>query len=157
MRKSTARVALVGAALLVLGVMGAGAVSAAPGQAPAAAPSASAKPAGGPFDKVLRRMVHATVVVRNADGTVATYQLDRGTIASVGSGTITISEAGGGTATVSTDAATRVRKAGAKSDLSSLAAGDQVSVVSEVQGSTAMAKAIVVPKPLAARLPAPTN
>jgi len=157
MRKPTARIAVVGAALLVLGVMGAGAVTAAPGQAPGAAPtgaapSAAANPAlVGPFARIGRQVVHGTVVIAKKDGTLVTLQLDRGAIASVGSGTITISEAGGRTETVTTDVTTRVRRAGAKSDLAALAVGDRVAVVSEVQGSTAVARMIVVPKPLPAR------
>jgi hypothetical protein len=160
MRKSTARVALVGAALITLGVIGAGAVAAAPAQpqtgtgAVAAAGKAAAL---GPFERIGRRVVHGTVVVQKKDGTFVTLQLDRGTIASVGSGTITISEPGGRTETVTTNADTRVRKGGAKSDLSKLAVGDTVSVVSEVQGSSAVAQMVLVPRPRPTQLPAPTN
>jgi hypothetical protein len=159
MRKSTARVALVGAALLTLGAIGSGAVIAAPAKAPAAAgTAAAAAPAAlGPFERIGRRVVHGTVVVQKKDGTFVTLQLDRGTIASVGSGALTISEPGGRTETVTTNADTRIRKGGAKSDLSKLAVGDRVSVVSEVQGSTAVAQMIIVPRARPTQLPAPTN
>jgi hypothetical protein len=159
MRHPTARVALVGAALLTLVVIGAGAAVAAPAPAPAAAGAAATAPnsALGPFDRIGRAVVHGTVVVQKKDGTLVTMQLDRGTIAAIGGGTITISEAGGRTETVTTNADTRVRKDGAKSDLSRLAVGDKVSVVSEVQGSTPVAKTILVPRPRPTQLPAPTN
>jgi len=157
MRKSTARVALVGAALLTLGAIGAGGVTAAPAQAPAASGTAAAPAALGPFERIGRHVVHGTVVVEKKDGTFVTLQLDRGTIASVGSGALTISEPGGRTETVTTNADTRVRKGGARSDLSKLAVGDKVSVVSEVQGSTAVAQMILVPRPRPTQLPAPTN
>ena len=159
MRKSTARVALVGAALLTLGVIGAGAVTAAPAKPQARmAAAAAAKPAAlGPFARIGRHVVHGTVVVEKKDGTFVTLQLDRGTIASVGGGTLTISEAGGRSETVTTDARTRFRKDGAKSDLAGLAIGDKVAVVSEVQGSTAVAQLVLVPRPRPAKTAAPTN
>ena len=154
MRKSTARAALVGAALLSLGVVGAGAVTAAPVQPQARtgiAAAAAAADALGPFERIGRHVVHGTVVVQKKDGTFVTMQLDRGTIASIGSGMVTVSEPGGRTETVATNAQTRVRKDGVKSDLSKLAVGDRVGVVSEVQGSTAVAQLIVVPRPRPAR------
>ena len=160
MRKSTARVALVGAALITLGVIGAGAVAAAPAQpqtgtgAGAAAGKAAAL---GPFERIGRRVVHGTVVVQKKDGTFVTLQLDRGTIASIGAGTVTIAEPGGRTETVTTNSATRVRKDAAKSDVSKLAVGDRVAVVSEVQGSGAVARMIMVPRPRPTTFPAPTN
>ena len=154
MRKSTMRVALVGAALLTLGVMGAGSVAAAPSTA-AAAPAKAA--AVGPFDRIGRHVVHGTVVVQKKDGTFVTLQLDRGTIASIGAGTVTIAEPGGRTETVTTNSATRVRKDAAKSDVSKLAVGDRVAVVSEVQGSGAVARMIMVPRPRPTTFPAPTN
>lgn len=159
MRKSTARVTLVGAALLTLGVIGAGAVTAAPAQprSSAAFSAAAEKAALGPFERIGRRVVHGTVVVQRKDGTFVTLQLDRGTIASVGAGTIVISEPGGRTETVTTNSDTRVRKDGAKSDLTRLTVGDKVSVVSEVQGSAAVARMILVPRLRPAQLPAPTN
>lgn len=157
MRKSTSRVALVSSALLALGVMSAGVVSAAPAQPGSAQASAPAKPGPGPFDKIMRHVVHGTVVVEKKDGTFVTLQFDRGTIASIGAGTLTISEAGGRTETVATNADTRVRKNGVKSDLSRLAVGDKVAVVSELRGSTPVAKMILVPRPRPTQLPAPTN
>jgi hypothetical protein len=161
MQKSKARVALVGAALITLGVIGAGAVIAAPAQRATAATTAAAgaaKPAAlGPFERIGRQVVHGTVVVQRKDGTFVTLQLDRGAVASIGAGTMTISEAGGRTETVATDADTRVRKAGAKSDLSKLVVGDKVRVVSEVRDSVAVARMILVQRPRPAQLPAPTH
>jgi hypothetical protein len=155
MRIAKWRIALVGAALVALGVVGVGMVAAAP-----------AVPAGGSVANVgqqapdgLRRLardrhiVHGVLTVEKKDGTLVTVQLDRGSVMSVGGGSLTISEKGGRTETVTTNADTRVRKDGAKSDLSKLAAGDTVIVTSELSGSTPVAKLIVVPRPLPAAKP----
>jgi hypothetical protein len=144
------RIALVGTALIALGVVGAGMVSA----APAAPVSGSAADVGQQARDALRKLardrhvVHGVLTVETKDGTLVTIQLDRGTIASVGGGSLTISEKGGRTETVATNTDTRVRKDGAKSDLSKLAVGDTVVVTSELSGSTPIAKLIVVPRPL---------
>ena len=150
MRTAKWRVALVGAALVALGVAGAGMVSAAP-VIPA---GGSAADVGQQAPEALRRparvgrIVHGVMTVEKKDGTLATVQLDRGTVASTGSGSLTISEKGSRTETVTTNADTRVRKAGAKSDLSKLVVGDTVIVTSELSGSTPIVKLIVVPPPL---------
>jgi len=150
MRIAKWRIALVGAALVALGVAGAGMVVAAP-PVPAAGPSADAAqqtPDGVRRLARDRHIVHGVVTVEKKDGTLVTIQLDRGTVASVGGGSLTISEKGGRTETVTTNTDTRVRKDGAKSDLSKLAVGDTVVVTSELSGSTPVAKLIVVPRPL---------
>lgn len=150
MRIAKWRIALVGAALVALGVAGAGMVVAAP-SVPAAGPSADAAQQAPDGMRRLardRHIVHAVVTVEKKDGTLVTIQLDRGTVASVGGGSLTISEKGGRTETVTTNTDTRVRKDGAKSDLSKLAVGDTVVVTSELSGSTPVAKLIVVPRPL---------
>lgn len=151
MHRHGGRIALVVAALLTLGIVGAG-TAAAGHPAPAAVKAVKA----GALEKLARHIVHGTVVVRRADGTLHTMQIDRGTIAAVGGGTITIAEPIGNQ-TVGTDAKTRVRKNGAKSDLSRLAVGDKVLVISEVTGGSAVADLIVVPRPRPTPLPAQTT
>jgi hypothetical protein len=150
MRIAKWRIALVGAALVALGVAGAGMVVAAP-SVPAAGPSAdAARQAPDGMRRLARdrHIVHGVVTVEKKDGTLVTIQLDRGIVASVGGGSLTISEKGGRTEAVTTSTDTRVRKGGAKSDLSKLAVGDTVVVTSELSGSTPVAKLIVVPRPL---------
>jgi hypothetical protein len=148
MARKTGRLALVGAALLTLGILGSG-------TAMAASPAA-ARAAAGPLEKITRHIVHGTVVVQKRDGTLQTLQIDRGTIASISGGSITISEPGG-SQVVGTDAQTRVRKGGAKSSVAQLAVGDRVAVVSEVRGGTAVARLVLVPRPRPATLPAQTT
>ncbi len=150
MHRHGGRFALVVAALLTLGIVGAGTVLAA--QPAPAAKSAKA----GALEKIARHIIHGTVVVQRADGTLRTLQIDRGTIASVGGSTITIAEPGGDQ-TVGTDARTRVRRNGVKSDLSKLVVGDKVRVISEVTGGSAVADLIVVPRPRPTPLPARTT
>jgi hypothetical protein len=142
---------LVVAALLTLGIVGAGTVLAAQ-PAPAAAKAARA----GALEKIARHIIHGTVVVQRADGTLQTLQIDRGTIASVGGSTITIAEPGGDQ-TVGTDAQTRVRRNGVKSDLTKLVVGDKALVISEVTGGSAVADLIVVPRPRPTPFPARTT
>ncbi len=150
MRKNAGRLALVGTALLMLGVVGAGSVMAA-SPAPTTA-AAVHKAAAGPLVRMVRHVVHGTFVVQKPDGTLQTIQLDRGTIASISGATITISEPIGNQ-TVTTNAQTRVRKGGVKSDVSKLAVGDKVAVVSVVEGGTPVAEFILVPRPRPAGLP----
>jgi hypothetical protein len=151
MHRHGGRFALVVAALLTLGIVGAGTVLAAQ-PAPAAAKAAKA----GALEKIARHIIHGTVVVQRADGTLQTLQIDRGTIASVGGSTITISEPGGDQ-TVGTDAQTRVRRNGVKGDLTKLVVGDKVLVISGVTGGSAVADLIVVPRPRPTPLPAQTT
>ncbi len=145
MSRKTGKLALAGAALLALGILGSG----------TAAAAQPARAAAGPLEKITRHIVHGTVVVQKKDGTLQTLQIDRGTIASISGATITISEPGG-SQVVTTDAQTRVRKNGAKSDVSKLAVGDRVAVVSALDSGTAVAQLIIVPRPVPAKLPAQT-
>jgi hypothetical protein len=151
MHRHSGRFALVVAALLSLGIVGAGTVIAAQ---PAPAVTKAAK--AGALEKIARHVVHGTVVVQRADGTLQTLQIDRGTIASIGGGTLTIVEPGGDQ-TVGTDTRTRVRKNGVKSDLSKLAVGDTVLVICDLTGGSAVADLVVVPRPRPTPLPAQTT
>ena len=90
--------------------------------------------------------MHGTVTLDLPRKGLITVQLDHGTVSTVGASSITISEAGNTSVTIATGDKTRVRKNGALAKLSDLKAGDQVFVVSELQGGTATADRIVVPK-----------
>jgi hypothetical protein len=152
MHRHGGRIALVVAALLTLGIVAAGTATAAQ-----PAPTKAVKAAkAGAIEKLARHIVHGTVVVQRPDGTLVTLQIDRGTIAAVGGGTITIAEPGGNQ-TVGTDAQTRVRKNGVKSDVSKLAVGDKVLVISDLTGGTPVADLVVVPRPRPTPLPAQAN
>jgi hypothetical protein len=152
MQRCTRRLALLGTAVLTLGILGAGTVMAA-SPAPSAGSAAGAKAAVGPLAKIARHVVHGTVVIQRPDGTLQTLQIDRGTVASISGSALTINEPGG-SQTVTTDARTRVRRNGAKSTVASLAVGDKVIVVSELRGGTAVAQQILVPRPHPTTLPA---
>ena len=93
-----------------------------------------------------RALVHGTVTLDLPRKGLITVQLDHGTVSTVAASSITISEAGNTSVTIATGDKTRVRKNGALAKLSDLKAGDQVFVVSELQGGTATADRIVVPK-----------
>ena len=153
MRRKAGRLALLGTALLMLGVVGAGSVMAA-SPAPTAPTAAAAvkKAAAGPLVRMVRHVVHGTFIVQKPDGTLQTIQVDRGTIASISGATITISEPSGNQ-TVATNAQTRVRKDGAKADVSRLAIGDKVLVISTVENGTPVADYILVPRPRPATPP----
>ena len=149
MHRHGGRIALLAAALLTLGIVGSGTVMAAQ---PAPAKVAKAVKAGA-VERLARHIVHGTVVIQRADGTLQTLQIDRGTIATVGGGTITIAEPGG-SQTVATDAQTRVRKNGAKSSMSALVVGDKVLVISDLATGSPVADLVIVPRPRPTPLPA---
>ena len=149
MHRHGGRIALLAAALLTLGIVGAGTVMAAQ---PAPAKVAKAVKAGA-VERLARHIVHGTVVIQRADGTLQTLQIDRGTIATVDGGTITIAEPGG-SQTVATDAQTRVRKNGAKSSVSALVVGDKVLVISDLATGSPVADLVIVPRPRPTPLPA---
>jgi hypothetical protein len=149
MHRHGGRIALLAAALLTLGIVGSGTVMAAQ---PAPAKVAKAVKAGA-VERLARHIVHGTVVIQRADGTLQTLQIDRGTIATVGGGTITIAEPGG-SQTVATDAQTRVRKNGAKSSVSALVVGDKVLVISDLATGSPVADLVIVPRPRPTPLPA---
>jgi hypothetical protein len=102
-----------------------------------------------------KRIIHGTVSMVGPDGKVITVQLDHGTISTLGSGSMTLSETGGGTVTVGTDDATRVRIDRVRRSLADLKRGDDVLVLSTLDGGVATAKRIVIP-PTAPAAPAST-
>lgn len=149
------RIALTGAALAVLTVVGIGLAQAAPPTASVAAPSTAAAEAvapaasGAPSDEArlrpFRRLVHGTITFDHPDEGLITVQLDGGTISAVDADSITIAEAGGASVTVAIDDETRVRIARKRSAVTDLKAGQTVRVVSRVaDGGTVTAKRIVV-------------
>lgn len=158
------RLAIVAAALLLLSAFGGGLVQAAPAPAsPSTAvdggPSGGARMAAlrdrlGPRElgRLRKHLVHGTVTVLDRDGKLITLQLDHGTISAIGDGSITIHEAGDTSVTVATTSDTRVRKGPRPSNLEALEVGNEVIVVTVVDGSTATARRIVVllPRPAAA-------
>ncbi len=94
-----------------------------------------------------RKLVHATVVVNLPKlGGLTTIQLDHGTISAVGTTSLSVAETGGTTATVFLGDETRVRKNAAKAAVADLKTGDEVFVMSKVDGGKAEAYLVVVPK-----------
>jgi hypothetical protein len=166
MRIPTWRIALTGAAVVVLAVAGIGFAAAATSTppavpnvaaaAPSASPSSDGSTTGGPLAglraklrearllKLGRHLVHAVATVTDKDGNLITFQLDHGTVQAIGSGTLTIAEAGGGTETVSTDDATIVRTGKTLGKLGDVKVGAEVFVQSRVDGGTTLAKRILV-------------
>jgi hypothetical protein len=162
MRIPAWRLALTGAALVIL-VVGAIGVAAAAGlgggpatapvaAAPTAAPDASGQPSrpgiGARFEglrplRFARHLVHADVTVTDKDGNLVHLQLDHGTISAIGNGSLTIAEAGGGSFTISTDADTKVRVGREPGSLSDLKVGDEIFAQSRIDGTTVLAKHIV--------------
>jgi hypothetical protein len=155
------RLALVGGAMLLLAAVGLGAVNAgASPTSPANAPSAEAARVlasdaqGAPAQdapalrprRLGRALVHGTVTLDLPRKGLVTVQLDHGTIAAIDGTNLRISEAGNSSVTVATDDKTRVRKNGSKAKVSDLKVGDEVFVVSEVEGGSATAYRVVVPK-----------
>ncbi len=100
-----------------------------------------------------KRIVHGTVSLVGRDGKLVTVQLDHGTASAIGPGTITIAEAGGGSVPIKTTDATRVRVDKKLVSLSDLKVGDEVLVVSSLDGGTPTAKRIVVPPAAPATTP----
>ena len=91
-----------------------------------------------------RHLVHAEVTVTDEDGKLVHLQLDHGTVQSVGGGTLVIAEAGGGTETVTTSDATKVHIGRELGDLGDVAVGAEIFVQSRIDGSTVLAKRIIV-------------
>jgi Domain of unknown function (DUF5666) len=75
-----------------------------------------------------------------------TVQLDHGTVSAIDGANLKISESGNSSVTIATDDKTRVRKNGGQAKLADLNVGDEVFVVSEIEGGTSTAYRIVVPK-----------
>ena len=168
MRIPTWRLALTGAALVVLAVAGigfaaaagtSGTQQAAPVEAapaagtgtdttPAAAPQRPAVGGGldeayGLLGRLGGRLVHAEATIQDKDGNLIRINLDHGTIKAIGDGSITISEAGDSTVVVKTDTDTKVRIGRNAGTLADLKVGDQVFVQSRVDGANVLAKHIL--------------
>jgi hypothetical protein len=152
-----------GGGLLLLAAVGLGAVNAGspsstasenpPITTAAAQLTAGQSRAGGGGDAALlrprrlgRALVHGTVTLDLPQKGLVTVQLDHGKISALGANSVSISEAGGSTITVATDDQTRVRKEGKKAKLADLKPGDDVFVVSLLEGGKATAYRIVGPK-----------
>lgn len=148
------RIALTGAAIVVLAMAGIGLASAAgaptrtPDGAPAAAPagrpaSAPALDALGPRAiglRALRHVVHGVVTFQDRNGDLVTVQLDRGTVTAVDANSMTLSEAGGTSVTVALDADTKVRVGRQRGSLDDIDVGDDLFVQSRVTAGSALAK-----------------
>lgn len=93
-----------------------------------------------------RRLVHATVVVDLPKKGLTTIQLDRGTISAVTADSLSIAEAGDTSVTVVLGAETRVRKDGERAAIADLKVGDEVFVMSRVEGAATEAYLVVVPR-----------
>jgi hypothetical protein len=172
------RLGIVAGALIVLTALGGGLVQAASGTPTTGGSTAAAAPgpgagstttgsdrplfagerlralrdrlADGRLGRFRKHLVHGTFTVLDRDGAPVTVQLDHGTVSSIGEGSITIAEAGGSSVTVGTTAETRVRKGGKPATLAALAVGDEVVVDSVVDGGSATARRILVPRPATA-------
>lgn len=123
-----------------------------------AAPDATSKPVGLLGQRIRRfarwkQLVHATVTVDRPGAGIRTFELDHGTVAALPAGSITISEAGGASVTVATDASTRVRKDRTKAVLADLRSGDEVVVVSTIDGRGPGRALLVVVPPAAPTSP----
>lgn len=163
MRIPAWRLALTGAAIVILAVVGVGFVVAASSPATGPSANAAAAPASSPaapgaangrpglrqllarVGPAAKRLVNGTLNYVDKTGTLVTVQLDHGTISAIGDSSITIAEQGGRQITVSTDANTVVRLGGGAGlgKLSDLKAGDQVFVQSRVDGGSALAKHVL--------------
>ena len=141
------RLALTGAALIVLSVAGIGLVTAA---APPPADDPLAAIVNAQADLPLRGggryLVHGTITIDRPDDGLVTYQLDGGTISAVDADSISVAEEGGTTVTVAIDDATRVRVNRRQASIADLKTGQRVIVVSRVGDSgAATARLIRVP------------
>jgi hypothetical protein len=120
-----------------------------------AAPGVTARPATKLGERILqfarwKQLVHATLTVDRPGAGIQTFNLDHGKITALTPGSMTLAEAGGSNVTLRTDTTTRVRKDRGKATLADLKSGDEIVVVSLVDG-TGAARAILVMVPPAAR------
>jgi hypothetical protein len=166
-----------GVSALAAGVIGTGVYLAVPASAgPSPSPTAKAGKAhkadkagkagkaAGRKHAAARRMraargIHGQATVRTKTG-FAEVDWQRGTLTATSGGTLSVKSTDGVTWQWKTDAATRVRKAGAKSAVSDLKAGDFVFVFGRDGGGARSAKQVVVPKRTPAKdtaSPAPSH
>ena len=156
------RLVLAGGALVLLAAIGLGAVNA--GASPNAAgggasadtpavlasnPAGAVANANAPALRPRRlgpALVHGVVTLDLPRKGLVTVQLDHGTVSAIDGANLKISESGDSSVTIATDGKTRVRKHGGQAKLVDLKVGDEVFVVSEIEGGKATAYRIVVPK-----------
>ena len=163
MRIPTWRIALTGAAIVILGVAGIGLASASSSAAPVSAAGGSAAADEVALDAALdatrgtdagalgrgrwflRHVVHAVVTVEGREGELATIQLDRGTVTAVDADSLTLAEKGGGSVTVSLNEETKVREGRQRATLDAIDVGDDLFVQSRVDGSTLAKRIVIIP------------
>jgi hypothetical protein len=168
MRIPTWRIALTGAAIVILGVAGIGFVSASNSAPPASSGGGSAAADELALDAALaaargsdargtdagalgrgrwflRHVVHAVVTVEGREGDLVTIQLDRGSVTAVDADSLTLSEKGGGSVTVTLNDETKVREGRERSTLDAIDVGDNLFVQSRVDGSTLAKRILIVP------------
>ena len=167
------RLALTGAAIVILAIAGIGAASAgsatvsnvtdnvadaatsnaedqaldaAIDAAPAVARDGATGQHTGPLGRwALKHLVHAVVTVEGEDGDLYTIQLDRGTVTVVDADSLTVSEAGGSSVTVALNSETRVREGRERSNLDAVDVGDEVFVQSRIDGGTLAKRIVIIP------------
>src|SRR5262249_31161375 len=94
-----------------------------------------------------RKLVHATVLLDLPKlGGLTTVQLDHGTISTVSSTSLSVKEANNAIVNVSLGDETRVLRNAAKAVVGDQKTGDEVFVMSKVDGATTEAYLVVVPK-----------
>jgi hypothetical protein len=149
------RIALVAAALVVLGALGAGLVMAndpaattpannVPGASPTGA-GPEARPRQLTRAQRLQRLIHVEATLDLPQQGIVTVGRDHGTISSIGNGSIGVAEKDGHTVTLKTSDETKVRKGGVAAALGDLKVGDEVVVMSRLESGSFVAYRIVVP------------
>jgi len=168
MRIPAWRLVVTGAATAVLAVAGMGLVAASQAPAAPAAAIAAADPSGGPDDpaateqadgerdglrarwggarllRLGRHLVHVEATVVGRDDELIVVHIDHGTVQSIGGDRLVIAEAGGDSETVSLNAKTDVYVGREDGELADVTVGAEVFVQSRVDGSTVLAKRILV-------------
>lgn len=154
-----------GVSALAVGVVGTGVYLAVPAAAgpspntPARAKAAGRHPGRHPRAAHAARGIHGQATVRTKQG-FAQVDWQRGTLTAANGGTLSVRSADGVTWQWRTDGTTKVRKTGARSTVSGLAAGDFVVVLGRDASGTRTARRVIVPKKIPARAtasPAPSH
>jgi hypothetical protein len=153
MMKRTKVTVAAGVAALALASAGTGvafAQTSDPTPSPTPTPSGSPAPHGahhghGGFGGggLLSRIEHGEATVdTGTNNATQVIDIQRGTVDSAGSGTLTVHSADGFSATYTVDSSTKIRKDRKTSDISQVAANDQVTVVAIKAGDTLTAQRI---------------
>ena len=163
MRIPAWRIAVTGAAIVILGVAGIGLASASSSAPPASSTGGSAASDEGALDAALdaargtdagalgrgrwfaRHVVHAVVTFEGREGDLVTIQLDRGSVTAVDADSLTLSEKGGGSVTVFLNDETRVREGRERATLDAIDVGDDLFIQSRVDGSTLAKRIVIIP------------